>query len=142
MSWATCYNDCNNICESYPPLVEDGRLYTNYNTASELNKRLKQSNNIQDNNSYRAFLTQNAKNIIEQNRREACNQVGICKYGSNLRVSNNGKYLYKSCQDKTQPFGYETSDLKNMYLTRQDLQSRMSAPLMSQQELLRIPKAN
>jgi hypothetical protein len=38
--------------------------------------------------------------------------------------------------DRSQPFGYENSDLKNYYLTRQQLQARMVAPVITQNELL------
>ena len=40
--------------------------------------------------------------------------------------------------DKHQPFGYETSDLKNLYLTRNQLESKMSAPFVTQEELLKM----
>ena len=52
--------------------------------------------------------------------------------------------IFKSCSDKTVPFGYEHSDLKNIYLTSQDLASRLAAPILTQSDYLAkgIPNYN
>jgi len=140
MSWGTCYS-CNNICENYPTLMSDSRVYTDYNPACRLNNKVMEENGIKSTFNYRRFLTNNATSIMRENKTLACNEVGTCNYGSNTN-GENGRYLFRSCQDMTQPFGYESSDLKNLYLSRQALQSRMSAPLMSQQGYLPYPNAN
>ena len=44
--------------------------------------------------------------------------------------------------DKTQPFGYQHSDLKNLYTSAQSLQSRLSAPIMTQSQMLNLPNWN
>jgi hypothetical protein len=46
--------------------------------------------------------------------------------------------------DDTKKFGYEDSDLKNLYLSDVNLQSRMVTPVFSQSELLykQFPRAN
>jgi hypothetical protein len=38
--------------------------------------------------------------------------------------------------DKREPFGYTTSDMKDLYLSRNELQSRMVAPDITQAQLL------
>jgi hypothetical protein len=42
------------------------------------------------------------------------------------------------------PFGYETSDLKNAYLSRNQLQCRMVTPILTQAQYLQqgYPNAN
>ena len=55
---------------------------------------------------------------------------------SNKTPRVNDKYVFKSCSDKTVPFGYENSDLKNMYLSSQDLASRLAAPILTQSDYL------
>jgi hypothetical protein len=45
-------------------------------------------------------------------------------------------FVFASVFDNSQPFGYESSDLKNYYLSRQQLQARMIAPVITQHELL------
>jgi hypothetical protein len=59
-------------------------------------------------------------------------------------TQSNTPYVFSSALDSSQPFGYETSDLKNVYLSRYELQSRMMAPSISQSEYLMqgIPRAN
>jgi hypothetical protein len=46
--------------------------------------------------------------------------------------------------DNTARFGYENSDLKNLYLSDVGLQARMVTPVFTQDELLRngFPRAN
>ena len=46
------------------------------------------------------------------------------------------KYLFTSCADNSRPYGYENSDLKNMYLSRQSLNSRLQSPILTQEQLL------
>lgn len=142
MSWATCYSGSNNIHFNYPPLMSDGRNYADWNPSCEINKQFVNNHNIKTNYQYRQFLIHNANNIRKTNMNNACDNCGVCKYGSSYQPSSNGKYLFKSCSDNYRPYGYECSDLKNAYLSRQELQSRMVAPLMSQQGYLGLPNAN
>jgi len=135
MSWGTCYSSSNNIHFDFPPLMSDGRNYTNWEQPARVNEAIIKSNNIVSNQDYRSYLTQNASQLMATNAVNACDQCGSYKFKYQSEDSN-GKYLYKSCVDSTQPYGYETSDLKNSYLSRQALQSRMVAPIMSQQEYL------
>ena len=51
-------------------------------------------------------------------------------------MHKNEKYIYKSCQDDNKPFGYESSDLKTMYLTRKELQGKMRGPILTQEQML------
>lgn len=143
MSWGTCYKGSNNIHFDYPALMSDGRIYTNWDPACEKNKSLIRENNIKTNFQYRQFLINNSESIINSNNNQAQDHCGVCRYGYPLQVNtNNGKYLYKSVNDNHQPYGYENSDLKNVYLSRQQLESRLSAPIMSQQQSLTAPRAN
>ena len=141
MSWGTCYSGSNNIHFDYPPLMSDGRNFANWNPACNVNDKLMDENGIQTNYQYRQYLIQHADAVIKANQLAACNNCCTCQYGNNQPKNHEGKYLYKSCVDSTAPFGYETSDLKNMYVSRQVLQSRLAAPLMSQQRLLSYPRS-
>ena len=120
--------------------MSDGR-HTDWNPACEVNKQFIQQNNIKTNYQYRQFLINNGTNIQSLNTKKACDNCGVCKYGPIFDRNNEGKHLYTSCQDHTKPYGYESSDLKNVYLSRQDLESRMIAPLMSQQGYLGMPNS-
>lgn len=142
MSWGTCYSGSNNIHFDYPPLMSDARQYTNWNSACSQNEAIVNANNIKTSYQYRQYLMNNAGSVMKQNQRIACDECGFCQFKQNVQPQPLGKYLYKSCSDRTQPYGYENSDLKNMYVTREALQSRLSAPLMSQQGNFSLPRGN
>lgn len=147
MSWGTCYAGSNNIHSNFPPIMHDGRNYADWQPGAVINERIRKEANITSNWQYRQYLCNNADTIIEFNKLSAagdCN-AGNTHYGSGAQpISNNSPYLYKSVLDKTIKYGYENSDLKNLYLSDYELQSRMVTPVFSQDQLLRqqIPRAN
>lgn len=141
MSWGTCYQASNNIHFDFPPLMSDGRNFANWNPACVINDRLMDDNGIQTNYQYRQYLITHADALIRDNQIAACDRCCTCQYGPNQAKNQSGKYIYTSCADSTQPFGYETSDLKNMYVSRQALQSRLVTPLLSQQGLISYPRS-
>lgn len=140
MSWATCYSGSNNIHFDYPALMSDGRQ-TDWNPSCDMNNKYISQNNITNNYQYRQFLINNGNTIRMNNNKLACDNCGVCNYGHKFTPNSSGKYLFKNCGDKAQPYGYECSDLKNAYLSREELQSRMIAPLLSQQGYLHLPNS-
>ena len=135
MSWRTCYAGSNNIHFNYPPIMADGRNYADWQPGAVVNERIKEQAGIKSKSQYRQYLTHNATQIMQANQAEACNQCGSCVYNTSNSL-NNVPYVFNSALDNSQPFGYETSDLKNYYLSRQQLQARMIAPVITQNELL------
>ena len=92
----------------------------------------------------RKYLTKNANSILDHNFKEACNDVGyfkrpidITSIHSNKFKQTNEPHLYSSLDDETKPFGYTSSDLKSIYLTREELQSRKISPTITQDNLLK-----
>ena len=146
MSWGTCYAGSNNIHSQFPPIMDDGRNYANWQPGAVINEHIRQQANLTTNWQYRNYLSKNADAIIKYNQMSACGEccANTVQYGSGTPVSNNSPYLYKSCLDDTKKFGYEDSDMKNLYLSEVSLQSRMVTPVFSQAELLinKIPRAN
>lgn len=136
MSWGTCYSGSNNIHMGFPALMSDGRLYSNWDAACEMNNALKAKEGIKNNYEYRQYLIKNGSSVMQQNATAACDNCCACKENYNKTPRYNSKYIFKSCSDKTVPFGYQNSDLKNMYLTRQELASRTAAPILSQSQYL------
>jgi hypothetical protein len=137
MSWGTCYSGSNNIHFGYPPLMSDGRNFASWLPGDQINKEIRKDNGIKSNWEYRKYLTDNAENIMKQNTTSSCDQCCACPpvYGNNQQ-NNNGPYIFKSCTDNSTPFGYENSDLKQIYLNDTQLQYRLSAPIMTQYEYL------
>lgn len=141
MSWATCYSACNNIHYSKPPLMSDGRNFTNWIPVCEINNQLVKSTGITNNHDYRQHLIHNADSLISGNQLNACDQVsGTNGVYGRTTFTNGIKHLYQSVTDDHAPYGYEHSDLKSMYLTRTALSDRMRAPLLNQEQILRMPK--
>jgi hypothetical protein len=141
MSWGTCYSGSNNIHFDFPPIMKDGRNYANWQPGGALNEEIRKENKIHSNWAYRKFLSENADNIIRANQAAACDDCCSCpaKYSAANQPTNNNNtpFLYKSCLDNTQPFGYENSDLKNLYLSDVQLQMRMVTPVLTQEQILR-----
>lgn len=119
----------NNIYEEYPPLMSDGRTITaSYQPDSVLNDKIIKENNIQSNWQYRNYLINNGTSIMKQNFTEASNDIGYVKRFNEPNISSfSTPYLYKSVDDNKKPKGYENSDLKELYLSREQLDSRKIA---------------
>tara|TARA_Y100000768_G_C23983313_1_gene687183 strand:- start:2925 stop:3362 length:438 start_codon:yes stop_codon:yes gene_type:complete len=137
MSWATCYSGSNNIHFESPPIMNDGRNYASWQPGAVINNEIKKKTGIKTNWQYRKYLIDNADGIIKYNQTEACNETGSCPEN----YTNNGKgpntpYLYSSCTSKEQPYGYNNSDLKNLYLSEYQLQCRLVTPVLSQDQLI------
>jgi hypothetical protein len=144
MSWGTCYKGSNNIHAGAPALMSDGQWATNWEPACAINNELKKQAGISNNYNYRQYLISNADSIIEKNQIGA---LGNCcasweNFNDRNAIKCPTKYIFKSCSDKTQPFGYQNSDLKNLYVSSQALQSRLVAPIMTQTQMLNLPNFN
>ena len=134
MSWATCYQGMNNIHSESPALMSDSRIYTDYLTNCQVNNSIRSNNSIKTNYDYRQYLIKNGRNIMKTNFNAA--EQCTTKSCHNPNTYYNNKYIFKNCSDQTQPYGYETSDLKKLYLSRKDLQSQLKGPILTQEQLL------
>lgn len=130
----------NNKYPEFPPLMSDGRsVIASWQPEATMNSNLIQTNNIQTNWQYRRYLMDNAKQIMEFNFNEAANDVGYYKRPIDLpSVQSNivdgvttSPHLYSSAHDNSQPKGYSTSDLKELYLSKEQLAARKIAPSMN-----------
>ena len=82
--------------------------------------------NINSNYDYRSYLQKNATNIIEYNKKYAYNFNCYFNYDKKNEVVKSGTpYVFTSNLDKSKPFGYNDSDLKNLYLSRQQLNNKL-----------------
>ena len=133
MSFATCYSGSNNIHFNFPPIMADGRNYASWQPEAVINNRIQQQENIHSNWQYRQFLQKNGLHIMKYNSKEACYDLGIDPHTTtNTTPSSNVPFTYRSSFDTAKPgFGYCNSDLKNPYLTREQLNARMIAPTIT-----------
>ena len=130
MSWGTCYSGSNNIHFNFPPIMADGRNWAQWQPDAVVNNRIQQKEGIQNNLSYRQYLQQNGLQIMNYNTTEACYELGLDPHVQTGKTpSDNVPYTFRSTFDTSRPgFGYCNSDLKNPYLSREQLNSRLVAP--------------
>ena len=129
----------NNRYDGFPPLMNDGRSIIAGARSETLlhNSILKQMNSNLDSKSsinnaqYREYMTKNARQIMEADFRNASNDVGYYeRFADQIRADNGEKsvsgtpYLYSGVSDTAKPFGYSESDLKSIYLSREELDAR------------------
>jgi hypothetical protein len=126
----------NNQYPEFPPLMMDGRaVVASYQPESAINNNIILENNIQSNWDYRRYLTNNAVDVMNRNFRDACNDAGYYtnSYDINgtpyqltgtptiIHVPMSTPYVFKSDNLTQMPFGYASSDLKDVYLSRDAL---------------------
>ena len=140
MSWAIYNKASNNIHPNFPAMMNDGNIYTDWDSSCTMNNNLKNSAGLNNNYNYRQWLINNANQVMQTNNAYAIGQS--CVYKPPTTQQNTGKYIFSSCSDKTQPVGYENSDLKSLYLSKNELQNRINTPVLTQEQLLKQAMPN
>ena len=137
MSWGTCYSGSNNIHFNFPPIMSDGRNFASWQPEAVVNKRIQQQEKITTNWSYRQYMQQNGLQIMQYNTAEACYELGIDPHTQvGTTPSSNVPYMFKSTFDSSKPgYGYNDSNLKNPYLTREQLNAKMISPHISANDI-------
>ena len=76
---------------------------------------------------------------MKYNCAQAANDVGyVVRYSDLGNTTHSTPYVYSSVTQMERPAGYRGSDLKDMYISREQLQSRMIAPEITQAELFSL----
>ena len=137
--WAKNYSSSHNVYFDFPPIMTDGRNFSGWQPGNAVNESIRRAENIKTNWDYRRYLTTNAEQIMSINRVDAVNMGGHGQVEVNDYEQENQRnvpFMYSSVMDKREPFGYAPSDLKDTYLSREALQSRMVAPEITQEQIL------
>jgi hypothetical protein len=110
--------------------MSDGRNFSSWQPEAVINKRIQKQENIHSNWSYRNYLTHNGLQIMKYNTTEAAYEMGLNPHIETSKTpSDNVPKLYMTTFDSSHPgYGYNNSDLKNPYLTREQLQAQMISP--------------
>jgi hypothetical protein len=141
MSWGVCYSGSNNIHFDFPPIMDDGRNFATWQPEAVINTRIQEQEHIKSNLQYRQYMQQNGLKIMKYNAREYCQETGVSPFsttgntsGTEYRMSDeNVPFLYLNTFDQSKPkYGYQDSDLKNYYLSREQLNARMISPTINQ----------
>ena len=111
--------------------MNDGRSIIAGNRSETLlhNSIVKESGET-NNAKYRQYMINNAQKIMENDFRNASNDVGYYeRFVDQISKGATGSpYLYNTVMDNNKPLGYSESDLKRIYLTREQLEARRVAP--------------
>lgn len=128
--WENCYSASNNIDFNFPAKMSDGRLWSQWQPNAVVNERIQRQEGIKSNWGYREFLQKNGLQIMNYNTQEACYALGLDPHvTTGTTPSDNVPYKFNGTFDRSKPgFGYCNSDLKNPYLSREQLNSRLIAP--------------
>ena len=128
----------NNKYDGFPPLMMDGRTITaSWQPEAVLNSHLLKEINVETNWQYRQYMIKNAKDIMKYNCTQSATDAGYLKRYADLENNSySTPYVSNSYVDNAKPSGYQTSDLKELYLTREQLQARMVAPEITQEEFI------
>lgn len=132
----------NNKYKNFPAFMTDGRsIGASWQPGSTVDETIRKDNNITSNWQYRRYITSNANEIRKYNFNQACNDTGYFIRNENKTLDRSLKYdtptFYKSDKDDIKHVGDNSSDLKNAYLSKEQLQARMVVPSITQEELLR-----
>jgi hypothetical protein len=124
----------NNHYLGFPPKMSDSRALTSaYQPLSIMEFKTRQGANVKTNNEYRQYLTDNADKIEFDMMEKSLNDVGY--YERFITPQNNtdgmNPYLYQSYYDMNRPMGFQESDLKDLYLSREQLNGRKFMPSVS-----------
>jgi hypothetical protein len=134
MTGGPCYNDNNTVKKlvNFAPIIDNGINYYNYEPAASLEYKLKETANIRNNSQYRKYLQTNADSIIKNNQLTACDECCSTPffYNNSDGMTTTKPYIFDSILSDNQPYGYETSDLKNEFISTQMLQSQQHTPIL------------
>lgn len=115
----------NNVYPGFPPKMADTRsAIASWQAEAIVNNELKKASGVTSNWQYRNYLTNNADSIRQYNTQEAFNDIGYYRRFVNLPLEST-PYLYSDAYSNAKPAGYEDSNLKADYLTREELQSKV-----------------
>jgi len=132
----------HNLYKDYPPMMADGRVISaSWQPEAVINNNLVKMVGVTSNWQYRQYLTRNANGIMKQNLAETMNDIGyIARYAQAPETPYTSPYTYKSYLDKTNVLGYEQSDLKDLYFSKEELNARTVAPAITQEQLISSSK--
>jgi hypothetical protein len=110
--------------------MKDGRNFSSWQPDAIVNNRIQAKEGIQSNWRYRQYLQQHSIQIMNYNTMESCYTLGLDPHTKTDRTpSDNVPYKFNGVFDTSKPgFGYCNSDLKNPYMSREQLNSRLVSP--------------
>jgi hypothetical protein len=145
----------NNVYSGFPPILSDGRaLIGAWQPESLENDALIHAAGIQSNWDSRQSLPKNAESVVRRNFVESANDCGFYDRGVFAKATEQGAFgplqahastapaVYKSVFEPEHSYGYAPSDLKQAYLSREQLAAKQQSMVITQDELLKMMANN
>jgi hypothetical protein len=118
-------------------LMNEGRPFTDYKTAAVINQNIKNKNKFFTNNEYRAYLKNNANKIIKHNFSEVYKLTPFTPEKQvYTKCPTKTNFVFTNIDDTRKPHNYESSDLKDFYLSKEQLNKRKNVTKLNQEQLL------
>ena len=116
--------------QSYYTITPTPNNGSSWQPEATTNNKIQMQTGPLSNWQYRQYMQQNANNIMKYNSMEAIASSGNNPYSvSNKVPSSNVPYMFNSTHDSSKPnYGFNNSDLKQEFITKQQYNSRMIAP--------------
>ena len=107
-----------------------GTAYNLWQPNGSTNTKIQIDTKINTNWQYRQYIQKNANDIMKYNTMQSINASGNNPYTLlNTKPIQNTPYLYNSIYDTSVPaYGFKNSDLKQNYMTKEQIKSRMISP--------------
>jgi hypothetical protein len=124
----------NNQYKGFPPKMSDSRSLVSSSQPVSVVDYYLNDQNSKSNWAYRQYLQNNSQQIQNEMQRKSLNDVGYYqRFIQNVSDYPNITqpiipYFFSSIFDNNKPFGYQNSDLKEIYLTKEQLNARLMSP--------------
>lgn len=120
----------NNYYTIEPTQELQGTAYNLWQPDGSTNRKIQVDTGISSNWKYRQYIQKNANEIMKFNTMHSINTSGNNPYTLlNTNPVGNTPYLYSSIHDTSKPpYGFRNSDLKQDYMSKQQIKARMVAP--------------
>ena len=140
----------NNVYTGFPPIMSDGRaLIGAWQPESLENDALIRDSGIKSNWDYRQYLQKNAESIVKRNYIESANDCGFYDRGvyepksasafsPTQANASTAPAPYASTTQPEHSYGYSASDLKQAYLSREQLAAKQKPAVITQEQLLNM----
>ena len=113
-----------------PQQYFQGKSYSLWQPEASTNQKIQVDAGINTNWKYRQYMQKNANQIMKHNTMISIDDSGNNPYTVlNTKPTNKTPYLYTSIHDTSNPsYGFRNSDLKQDYMTKQQIQAKMVSP--------------
>jgi len=125
----------NNKYMNFPPIMNDGRsVHSSWQPGAVVDELIRTENNIHSNWQYRKYLVENSEEIKNHNFKQSCNDVGYFIRNENKQVDSGMQGRIGIGEPVTR---VNTSDLKQMYMSREQLHANQVIPSMTQEDIMK-----